>query len=317
MKVINQHLSDRFSLYHGDSVEVIKGLPDNSIDLTISSPPFCNLYSYSPSPRDMGNTVDDDHFFENFNYLVPELFRVTTPGRLCVIHCKDLPLFYGSDGCAGLRDFPGEIVRCFNSHGWAFHSRVTIWKCPKTERERTNNSGLLHNQLCKDSTASRQGMADYLLVFRKWNQEMDGLNSTKPVSRKKNARFSNYIGSEPPMITPEISERDYSIEVWRKYASPVWFDIDPMDVLNTKAAKEGDEPHICPLQLDVIARCVELWSNPDDIVFDPFNGIGSTGYQALKMNRKYTGIELKASYFRTAVENLKESESADQLKLLA
>jgi len=315
MRILDQHIGSDFSLYHGDCVEVVKGLPDNSIDLTITSPPFCNLYTYSPSPRDMGNTADDQHFFENFEFLVPELLRVTTPGRLCVIHCKDLPLYMGSNGVAGLRDFPGEIVRCFNSHGWTFHSRVTIWKCPKTEMERTNNHGLLHSQLCKDSSVSRQGMADYLLVFRKWSEGMNGLNSAKPVTRGT-YRFDSYTGEQPPLITPQQDDRGYSIEVWRKYASPVWFDIRQTNVLNTAAAKEGDEPHICPLQLDVIERCIELWSNPDDVVLDPFNGIGSTGVMSLKMRRKYVGVELKQSYWKTSVKNLQSAGETEQIKLL-
>jgi DNA modification methylase len=358
-KVLGQHITDRFSLYHGDCVEVIAGIPSNSIDLTITSPPFCNLYTYSPSDRDMGNTEDDSHFMENFDYLIPELFRVTTPGRLCVIHCKDLPLFMGSDGVAGLRDFPGEIVRrfCGNSlerlsaqvdaladvlelvhdkdpiaakikaiedeiveaqkNSWVFHSRVTIWKCPKIEMERTNNHGLLHNQLCKDSSVSRQGMADYLLVFRKWSSEMDGLNSIKPVHRAIDWRFKydEYIGESLPNKAND--KRGDSIYIWQKYASPVWIDIKQTNVLNGRVARENNsETHICPLQLDVIGRCVELWSNPDDVVLDPFNGIGSTGYQSLKANRRYVGMELKKSYFDTAIKYLTQSESNDQLNLL-
>jgi DNA modification methylase len=359
-KVLGQYITDRFSLYHGDCVDAIAGLPNNSIDLTITSPPFCNLYTYSPSDRDMGNTDDDEHFMENFDYLIPELFRVTTPGRLCVIHCKDLPLFKGSNGVAGLRDFPGETVRrfCGNSlerltaqidalveaialiqdkapvaakikaledelvaaqrNSWVFHSRVTIWKCPKTEMERTNNHGLLHNQLCKDSSVSRQGMADYLLVFRKWCPEMNGLNSIKPVNRgAKDWRFEfeDYIGEELP--SKAIDKRGNSIYIWQKYASPVWFDIKQTNVLNGRIARENNsETHICPLQLDVIARCVDLWSNPDDVILDPFNGVGSTGYQALKMDRKYVGMELKKSYYDTAINYLEQSESSDQLNLL-
>lgn len=359
LKVLDQTIGERFSLYHGDCVEVIRGIPDNSIDLTITSPPFCNLYSYSPSDRDMGNTEDDAHFMDNFDYLIPELFRVTTPGRLCVIHCKDLPLFMGSDGVAGLRDFPGEIVKRFcgtaqerltaqidalfevmdlvenkgaielkiarleqelieaQKTNWVFHSRVTIWKCPKTEMERTNNHGLLHNQLCKDSSVSRQGMADYLLVFRKWSPEMNGLNSVKPINRgQKNVRFKRdeYIGAELP--AKSIDARGDSIYVWQKYASPVWFDVKQTEVLNGRIAKETDsESHICPLQLDVIARCVDLWSNPDDVVLDPFNGVSSTGHQSIKMGRKYVGIELKRSYYQTSIKYLQESESAHQDEL--
>lgn len=321
LKVLDQVTGKDFVIYNGDSCEVIKGLPSNSVDLTITSPPFCNLYTYSPSLRDMGNTENDDHFFRHFEYLIPELLRITTPGRLCVIHCKDLPLYMGSDGAAGLRDFPGDITRAFVSLGWTFHSRVTIWKCPKTEMERTNNHGLLHSQLCKDSSVSRQGMADYLLVFRKWSDGMSGLNSAKPVNRTQQGQYRfdavPYVGTEPPLSNPASDPRGHSIEVWRKYASPVWFDINQTRVLNTKAAKEGDEPHICPLQLDVIDRCIELWSNPSDLVFDPFNGIGSTGYRALQMGRKYVGIELKKQYFDVSARNLTEAESSAQSTLLS
>lgn len=318
VKVLDQHQGNSYSLYNGDSVEVFKGLPSNSIDLTITSPPFCNLYLYSDSPRDMGNTSDDDHFFEHFEFLISELWRVTVPGRLCVIHCKDLPLFMGSDGAAGLRDFPGDIRIAFEKHGWVFHSRVTIWKDPKIEADRTNNHGLLHSQLCKDSSVSRQGMAEYLMVFRKWSEGMNGMNSEKPVTRPEQPyRFNEYIGSEPPLIDAELDPRQYSIQVWRKYASPVWMDVQQTNVLNAKISRKNGEPHICPLQLDLIERCIELWSNPDDVVCDPFNGVGSTGYQALKQGRKYVGCELKPEYFKAAIEFLDEAETFSQSKLFA
>jgi DNA modification methylase len=318
VKVLDQHHGNHYTLYGGDSVEVFKGLPDNSIDLTITSPPFCNLYLYSDSPRDMGNTNGDDHFFEHFRYLIGELWRVTTPGRLCVIHCKDLPLFMGSDGHAGLRDFPGDIRLAFESFGWVFHSRVTIWKCPKIEMERTNNHGLLHSQLCKDSSVSRQGMAEYLMVFRKWSEGMNGMNSAKPVTRPDQPyRFNNYIGPDAPETDPTIDARQFSIEVWRRYASPVWMDIQQTNVLNAAIARKDGEPHICPLQLDVIQRCVELWSNPGDVVCDPFNGIGSTGVESLKMGRKYIGCELKPEYFQRAISFLDDAETVSQCNLIA
>lgn len=345
-KVLDQSIGQNYALYHADCVEGLRNVPENSVGLTITSPPFSKLYTYSDSARDMGNTRDDKHFFQNFRYLIPELLRVTIPGRLCVIHCKDLPTFLGSDGSAGLRDFLGDIVQAFvgeqqvklmaqldvlhslqerlelpeiakeiqqieslllqdSATNWSFHSRVCIWKDPKIERERTNNSGLLHGQLAKDSSASRQGMADYLLVFRKWAPEMDGLNSTQPVTREPGAkgpklRFFDYIGEMPPGFSQESDPRNYSIHVWRKYASPVWMDIQQTDVLNAKIARKKGEPHICPLQLGLISRCIELWSNEGDVVLDPFNGVGSTGYQALQMRRKYIGTELKDTYFQEA-----------------
>lgn len=334
MKVLDQQHGNGYALFNGDSCEVIKGIPDNSIDLTVSSPPFENLYTYSPSPRDMGNTKDSLHFFEHFDFLIKELYRVTTPGRLAVMHCKDLPLYKGRDGAAGLRDFPGDIIRAFEKHGWVFHSRVTIWKDPVTEMQRTKNNGLLHKTLCKDSSQSRQGMADYLIVMRKWSGEMNRLlESTKPVTRGSElVRFDDYVGEEGPIrYSPgpsiyagewwdeEDCKRQFSIDVWQRYASPVWFDINQTNVLNSDLSREpGDERHICPLQLDLISRCVELWSNPEDIVFDPFNGIGSVGYEAIKMGRKYVGIELKPSYFKVAKQFLAEvaDDNQHQLNLL-
>lgn len=334
LKVLDQQQGNGYVLINGDSCEAIKGIPDNSIDLTVSSPPFENLYTYSPSPRDMGNNPDSLKFFEHFDFLIQELYRVTTPGRLAVMHCKDLPLYKGRDGAAGLRDFPGDIIRAFEKHGWVFHSRVTIWKDPVTEMQRTKNNGLLHKTLCRDTSQSRQGMADYLIVMRKWSGEMEGLmESTKPVTRGSElVRFSEYIGEEGPTRykpgpspyagewwSQEDCDRQFSIDVWQRYASPVWFDINQTNVLNSDLSREpGDERHICPLQLDLIARCVELWSNPGDVVFDPFNGVGSTGYESLKMGRNYIGIELKPSYFKVACQFLSvvANDSQQQLDLL-
>jgi DNA modification methylase len=360
MKVLNQAIEKDFSLYHGDCVEAIAQLPDNSIGLTVSSIPFSNLYTYSASPRDMGNTESDEHFLDNLDYLIPELYRVTIPGRLCVIHIKDLPLFLGSDDAAGLRDLPAQISDRFTGGistilskidaltavrellgktaqkaidsqikgleiqlesvqqtNWVLHSKVTIWKCPETEMKRTNNSGLLHKNICEDSSMSRQGMAEYLLIFRKWHPDMAGLKSTQPVNRKNSGakfRFDKheYIGTNPPFVSPTHDPRGYSIAIWQRYASPVWMDIDPKDVLNTNAAKTGDEPHMCPLQLDVIRRCVELWTNSGDVVFDPFNGISSTGVVSLGMQRRYVGIELKKEYYEHGLRNLRAASIATQ-----
>lgn len=314
-------------MYRGDSCQVIKGLPDASIDLCVHSPPFANLYVYSDSEADMGNCESEESFIEHYKFLIRELYRVTVPGRLCVVHCKDLPAYLGRDEYAGLIDFPGMIVRAFQDCGWQYHSAVTIWKCPVIERARTNSYGLLHNQLSKDSTASRQGMADFLKVFRKW----DGMQPDefpKPVNNPKgNAlgdgkryRFEHYEGEEGPpkgMDGDELEPRDYSIQVWQRYASPVWFDIDQTDVLNDKGARtERDERHICPLQMGVVRRSVHLWSNPEDVVLSPFAGIGSEGVGSLELGRKFVGIELKDSYFAKACSNLRIEESkTNQRKL--
>jgi DNA modification methylase len=299
------------ALYNTDCVELAKRLPDNSVDFSIYSPPFSNLYTYSDNIRDMGNTEDDNEFFKQYSYLVKEKYRITRNGRLTAIHCKDLPLYKNRDGAGGLKDFPGDIIRVHEAAGWTFHSRITIWKDPVIEMQRTKNHGLLYKILCQDSANSRQGMADYIIVMRK-NTYTDDY---KPVTTG-GERFCDYKGSS--MCAPKKSDlyyarneeeykRLYSIAVWQRYASPVWFDIQQTNCLNIKQARDDkDEKHICPLQLDVIERCVELWSNPEDLVFSPFAGIGSEGYQSIKMGRKFVGSELKESYFNVAVKNIKD-----------
>lgn len=304
-----------WELHHADCVVAAKKIETGTMDFSIYSPPFSNLYIYSDSDYDMGNSVDDGEFMTHYSYLAEELYRITRPGRLTAIHCKDLPMYKGRDGAAGLRDFPGEIVKMYESKGWTYHSRVTIWKDPVIEMQRTKNHGLLYKQLCKDSAASRQGMADYMIVMRKWGDE----DEWEPVTRG-GERFHDYVGTtangpaakDISRARSEIEkERLYSIAVWQRYASPVWFDIDQTDVLNYKLAKEKDEErHICPLQLGVIERSIELWSNPGDTVFSPFTGIGSEGYVARKMGRKFVGVELKKSYFDIACRNLDDATYA-------
>lgn len=271
----------------GDCVEETKKIEDNSVHFTIFSPPFSNLYIYSDPLRDMGNSVDDAEFLEHFEYLIPELHRVTLPGRLCSVHCKDLPRYRGRDGSAGLKDFPGMLIRLFEKHGWTYHSRVTIWKDPVIEMQRTKNHGLLYKNFRVRADVSRQGMADFLISFRKW-EGVEVTESSEPVKHNL---------------------KDYPLEVWQRWASPVWFDIDQTHVLNYQIAKEtGDEKHICPLQLDVVERAVELWTNPNDLVLSPFAGIGSEGYQALLLGRRFVGIELKEAYFKQACKNLRQAE---------
>jgi DNA modification methylase len=343
MNVLDQASGRDWTMYRADCVRGISGIPDKSVHLCIHSPPFGNLYVYSSSEADMGNSEDHAQFFEHYRYLIPQLLRVTIPGRLCVVHCKDLPLYRGRDGAMGLWDFPGELTRTFVECGWTFHSRVTIWKDPVTEMQRTKNHGLLYKELCKDSCGSRQGMADYLLVFRNWSGIGEGQSFPEPVT-VGGERFGRYIGTDPPDPTaiadehdlhrptpdrwgrwprnnpfPEGSEayRQWSIKVWQKYASPVWFDIDQMNVLNYKKSKgASDERHICPLQLDVIERSVLLWSNPGDVVFSPFAGIGSELLGAVRHGRRGLGIELKDTYFRDACKTLvKFEKDRDQAKL--
>lgn len=283
-----------WTLHNGDCVRVVRDLPDESIGLSVFSPPFSNLYIYSDYLEDMGNCANHAEFFEQFSFLIEQLFRVTIPGRLCAVHCNDQTRQKGVEGVTGLYDFPGDIVRAFESKGWTFHSRITIWKDPVIEMQRTKNIGLLHKQLKKDSCASRMGRPDYVLVFR------------------KNILYeANY-----PQPVPHTAE-EFPVDQWQQWASPVWADIRQTNVLQYRDAKDDeDERHICPLQLDVIERCIVLWSNPGDTILSPFAGIGSEGYQSVKMGRKFVGIELKDSYFDVACRNLKAAESEKNQGLL-
>lgn len=296
MEVINQTVTPNYSLYNGDSVEILKGIPDDSIHYSIFSPPFASLYTYSNSDRDIGNCKGDDEFFNHFDFLIQELFRVTMPGRLLSFHCMDLPTTKCRDGFIGIRDFPGHLIKSFEDAGFIFHSRVTIWKDPLIAATRTHAIGLLHKQIVKDSSMCRQGIADYVITMRKPGDNPERISHPDG--------FTDYIG------TGEIDpEKVYSHQVWRRYASPVWMDIKQSNTLNRKDARESDdERHICPLQLDVIERCIALWSNPNDIILDPFAGIGSTAYTALKMGRRTVGVELKESYYEQAVKNLMSLE---------
>lgn len=299
--ITTREAGEAFTVWQGDCVEVAQLIEPNSVDFSVYSPPFANLYIYSADVRDMGNSADDDEFFDHYRYLIREKFRITKPGRLTAVHCKDLPTYAGRDGAAGMKDFPGRIIREHEAAGWVYHSRVTIWKDPVIEMQRTKSHGLLHKNFTQRTEACRQGMPDYLLVFRKWTPDMpDG-----QVNQRREP--GDYIGENPPIGWTD--NRDYSIQVWQRYASPVWFDIQQTNVLNIQQAREGqDEKHICPLQLDVIARSIDLWTNKGDLVFTPFLGIGSELYQAIKMGRRGMGSELKPSYFEVAVRNLREAE---------
>lgn len=277
MNCIDQIVTDRYAAYHGDCVEVLKGLPDASIGYSIFSPPFASLYTYSNSPRDMGNVRDDAEFFAHFDFLIAELRRVMKPGRNVSFHCMDMPSSKERDGVIGLKDFPGDLLRAFQRHGFIFHAKVTIWKDPVTAMQRTKAIGLLHKSVRENSAMCRMGIPDYLITVRTPGEQQDRVTH----------------GAEFP------------VDLWQKVASPVWMDINPSDTLQFRSAREhDDERHICPLQLDVIRRGVMLWTNPGDIVLSPFMGIGSEGYVALEMGRRFVGAELKASYYAQAVANL-------------
>lgn len=277
------HASGRgWDLHLGDCVDVIGEMDDDSIGYTVFSPPFASLYTYSNSDFDMGNVKDDDEFYRQFVFLVEELYRVTKPGRLLSFHCMNLPTSKQNDGYIGIRDFRGDLIRMFTEKGWIYHSEVCIWKDPVTAMQRTKALGLLHKTIRKDSSMSRQGIPDYLVTVRKPGENQD------PISH---------------------DAEEFPVTLWQRYASPVWMDINPSRTLQYMQAREGqDERHICPLQLDVIERALELWSRKDDLVLSPFAGIGSEGYCAVKMGRRFVGAELKESYWRLACENLKQAE---------
>lgn len=287
MEVSNEYVSDKCSIKLGDSVQLIKEIPDESVGFSIFSPPFAELYTYSDKLEDMGNSKDYKEFFYAFNFLVKDLFRIMWSGRNVAVHCMDLPIQKGKEGYIGLRDFSGMILQAFEEAGFIYHSRVTIWKNPVTEMQRTKALGLLHKQVKKDAAMSRVGIPDYLLVFRKPGEH------------------------EHPV------KCNISVDTWQQYASPVWMDIDYGNTLNgTKARGENDEKHICPLQLDTIKRAVTLWSNEGDKVFTPFLGIGSEVYQSILLKRFGIGFELKESYFNEAIKNCKIAEVESNTKKL-
>jgi len=318
MQVIEEYKGDNFHIYNADCVEVASQLPDDSIGFSCYSPPFSSLYTYSNSDRDMGNCKTHSEFFEQYKFLIKEKLRITKPGRLTAVHCMNLPTTKGRDGFIGMYDFRGEIIRAHLDAGWIYHSEVVIWKDPVLAMQRTKALGLLHATIKKDSSMSRQGIPDTVIIFRK-----TGVNDV-PISGEfkyyvGEMDLNEYITRESPdaisgqkFIEIEVDGRKKqkrgtgsSIDVWQHYASPVWFDINQTRTLQFKSAREEqDERHICPLQLDVIERCNQLWSIEGDVVFSPFLGIGSEGYVAVQMGRKFIGTELKSSYFQVAKKNL-------------
>jgi DNA modification methylase len=273
-----EEIGEGWEMRLGDCVEEVAAMPENSIGFTVFSPPFASLYTYSNSDRDMGNCADHDEFAEHFAHLVPELLRVTKPGRLLSFHCMNLPTSKARDGVIGLTDFRGQLIRMFSDAGWIYHSEVVIWKDPVTAMQRTKALGLLHKQLKKDSCMSRQGIPDYLVTMRK-------------------------PGTNPEPV--EHTNQSFPVKEWQHYASPVWEDINPSDTIQFRSAREhDDERHICPLQLEVIRRALRLWSRPDDLVLSPFAGIGSEGAVAIEQGRRFVGVELKRSYYEQACRNL-------------
>ena len=277
MNCLDQTIGENFALYHGDCVEVLKGLPASSVHYSIFSPPFASLYTYSNSQRDMGNCRTDAEFFEHFGYLIAELRRVMKPGHNVSFHCMLMPTSKERDGYIGLRDFRGDLIRAFQSHGFIYASEVCIWKDPVTAMQRTKALGLLHKTVRENACMSRQGIPDYLVTMR----------------------------APGDMVDRVRHGADYPVQKWQKIASPIWMDIDPSDTLQYQSAREhDDERHICPLQLEVIRRGVDLWTNPGEVILSPFAGIGSEGYVSLQMGRRFIGVELKNSYYQQAARNL-------------
>lgn len=278
MTCINQKTGPGWAMYNGDCIETLRALPDNCIDFSVYSPPFSSLYSYSNSLHDMGNSRGDDDFFAHYGYLIREHMRTMKPGRLVAVHCMNLPTSKQNDGFIGLRDFRGGIIKAFQEAGFIYHSEICIWKCPVVAVTRTKALGLLHKQLKKDSAMSRVGIPDYVCVFRK-------------------------PGDNPQPVAHTAEE--FPVDEWQRVASPVWMDIKQTKVLKYTHAREDDDTrHICPLQLEVIERCLKLWSNPGDVVLSPFAGIGSEGAVSLAMGRRFIGVELKTAYYDVAVSNL-------------
>ena len=280
MKTLGQKIEERWTMYHGDCCEVVPGLPENSIDYTVFSPPFASLYTYSASERDMGNCKDQKAFLEHFAFLIPALLRATKPGRNLSFHCMNLPSSKNRDGVIGIHDFRGELIKAFVAAGWIFHSEVCIWKDPVTAMQRTKALGLLYKQLKKDSCMSRQGIPDYLVTMRK-------------------------PGDNPNRVTKKPEE--FPVSQWQEYASPVWMDINASKTLDS-IREQHDEKHICPLQLEVIERAVRLWTNPGDVVLSPFAGIGSEGYVSVQQERRFVGVELKEAYYKQACINLARAD---------
>jgi len=271
-------MGENYALYNGDCVDVLRDLPAQSVHYSIFSPPFASLYTYSNSPRDMGNCRTNEEFFEHFAFLVTELKRVMRPGRNVSFHCMLFPASKERDGFIGLKDFRGDLIRAFQAQGFIFHAETVIWKDPVTQMQRTKAFGLLHKSVRENSAMCRMGIPDYLVTMRTPGEQLDRVTHTR---------------------------EDYPVDQWQQVASPVWMDINPSDTLQYQSAREhDDERHICPLQLEVIRRGVDLWTNPGDVVLSPFAGIGSEGHVSLQMGRKFIGIELKESYYQQAARNL-------------
>lgn len=302
-KRAEEEVTDQYSIHRGDAIQFMGKMPSDRIDYGLHSPPFEGLYKFSADPRDISNSAGTE-FWQHYGFVIAELLRITKLGRLHSVHCMQLPAMKVREGYIGVRDFRGDVIRAYQAAGWIFHSEVCIWKDPVVAQQRTKSSRLLHKQLIKDRSQSGQGLADYIVTFRKPGENASAISGC----------LRRFIG--PPNLEPNRSKYTgdndrrnwYSIEVWQRYASPVWMDINQSRTLQYRQAREyKDEMHISPLQLDVIERCIELWSNPGDVVFTPFMGIGSEVYAAVEAGRRGIGVELKASYYMQAAKNIRRA----------
>ena len=341
-EVLNQASGENWTLFRGDCIETLQGLPDESIGYSVFSPPFSQLYTFTNSDRDLSNSSSDEEFWTHYGFLAVQLYRVLQQGRLVSVHMMNMPSTKQWQGYIGIRDFRGDCIRAMASAGFIYHSEVAIWKDPVTAMQRTKALGLLHKQLVKDSTMSRQGIADYIVNFAKprkdgltvdpnidgdiasnlmrmfadiWEEVMPQslITFRKPGTNKApvHGKLDHFAGD------PETfrHDGDMSIDIWQRYASPVWTDIRQSNTLQYQMARDNsDERHISPLQLDVIERCIQLWTNPGDVVLSPFAGIGSEGFQSILMERKFIGVEIKESYFRWACDYLRKAESIQRQK---
>ena len=306
MAVVDQKITDRYAVYNGDCCEVVPTLPDESIGLSVYSPPFCGLYQYSSSERDMSNCRTYDEFFEHYSYLVEQIARVTKPGRATAVHCMDVP--FSCNAGSGLTDFPGDIIRLHQKLGFIYQCRHAIWKEPLAVRLRTMAKGLAHKQIVDDSSLCDVAGADYLLIFRKKGENSEPIAHPTGLQDYAGARQIPHDLLSYKNFTGKQTENRYSHWIWRQYASAFWDDIRIDRVLPYKDTKEpDDEKHVHPLQLDVIDRVITLRSNPGDIVLTPFMGVGSEAYGAVTLGRKAIGIELKNTYYQQAIINLEDA----------
>lgn len=314
-----EYQGDAWAIHNSDCIEGMNAMPESSVDCSIFSPPFGDLFVYSDSERDLGNAGEGSAFFDQYKFFANELTRVLRPGRIACVHCTDLPMRKGKHGAIGLQDFSGDLIKAHTEAGLVYHGRATIWKDPVVEMQRTKALGLLYKTIRKDSVMNRVGMPDYMLFFRKDEPNVSPVSHAAPDDEKTAIKICKEwltdlrrLGlcegvPDEAVIAQLMKDAKFDVYEWQQQASPVWMDINQGNVLRRVKAV-NDEKHVCPLQLDAIARCLRLYTKPGDVVLDPFNGIGSTGYEAVKMMRRYIGFELKPEYAAQANSNLQDAE---------